>query len=136
MFTSTSDHALYPNPAAFAEIPRASELYIFLGKVVGKAIYEMFLLEPQFSRVFLNRVLGRINEAPLHLIEAVSDLFRSLKNAIKMPCSLKSGCQEVLYRHMPMPKVDDISSLDKELHRNMLQIKEPRWRFKHPKQTE
>ena len=28
-----------------------------------QAIYEMFLLEPQFSRVFLNRLLGRINEA-------------------------------------------------------------------------
>lgn len=60
----------------------AADLYIFLGKVVGKAIYEMFLLEPQFSRVFLNRLLGRINE------------------------------------------VDDIASLDRELHRNMLQIKE------------
>jgi ubiquitin-protein ligase E3 C len=53
-----------------------------LGKVVGKAIYEMFLLEPQFCRVFLNRLLGRINE------------------------------------------VDDVAALDRELHRNMLRIKE------------
>lgn len=30
--------------------------------LVMEAIYEMFLLEPQFSRVFLNRLLGRINE--------------------------------------------------------------------------
>ena len=30
-----------------------------LVQVVGKAIYEMMLLEPQFSRAFLNRVLCR-----------------------------------------------------------------------------
>ncbi|CAJ1421455.1 unnamed protein product [Effrenium voratum] len=82
LFSATSDHALYPSTSAFAKFPQAADLYTFLGKVVGKAIYEMFLLEPQFSRVFLNRLLGRINE------------------------------------------VDDIAALDRELHRNMLQIKE------------
>jgi len=82
LFSATSDHALYPSTAALTQVSHATDLYIFLGKVVGKAIYEMFLLEPQFSRVFLNRLLGRINE------------------------------------------VDDIASLDKEVHRNMLQIKE------------
>lgn len=82
LFTATSDHALYPSPSSLTQVSHAADLYIFLGKVVGKAIYEMFLLEPQFSRVFLNRLLGRINE------------------------------------------VDDIASLDRELHRNMLQIKE------------
>lgn len=82
LFRATESHSLYPSSEAFTQFPQAADLYIFLGKVVGKAIYEMILLEPQFSRVFLNRVLGRINE------------------------------------------VDDIASLDKELHRNMLQIKE------------
>ncbi|CAE7240841.1 UPL7 [Symbiodinium pilosum] len=82
LFSATSDHTLYPATSAFAKYRQAADLYTFLGKVVGKAIYEMFLLEPQFSRVFLNRLLGRVNE------------------------------------------VDDIASLDKELHKNMLQIKE------------
>jgi len=73
---------LYPSINAFHVHEKALELYIFLGKVVGKAIYEMFLLEPQFSRVFLNRLLGRLNE------------------------------------------LDDVAALDRELHRNMLRIKE------------
>jgi len=68
--------------SAFRVHEEAVKLYVFLGKVVGKAIYEMFLLEPQFSRVFLNRLLGRLNE------------------------------------------VDDVAALDRELHRNMLRIKE------------
>mmetsp|Transcript_48511 Transcript_48511/g.147079 ORF Transcript_48511/g.147079 Transcript_48511/m.147079 type:complete len:588 (-) Transcript_48511:267-2030(-) len=82
MFTATSDQTLYPSVSAFRTHEKAVELYVFLGKVVGKAIYEMFLLEPQFSRVFLNRLLGRTNE------------------------------------------VDDVAALDRELHRNMLRIKE------------
>jgi len=82
LFSATDDQALFPAVGAFKVHTQAIELYVFLGKVVGKAIYEMFLLEPQFSRVFLNRLLGRINE------------------------------------------VDDIAALDRELHRNMIKLKE------------
>jgi len=82
LFCATSDQTLYPATTAFSSHRNAADLFAFLGKVVGKAIYEMFLLEPQFSSVFVNRLLGRINE------------------------------------------VDDVAALDKELHRNMLQIKE------------
>jgi len=62
LFAATDDGTLYPSPAAFRVHPNAAELYRFVGKVVGKAVYEMLLLEPQFSRVFLNRILGMTNE--------------------------------------------------------------------------
>jgi ubiquitin-protein ligase E3 C len=62
LFSVTDDQTLYPSPSAFRAHPNAAELYRFMGKVVGKAIYEMFLLEAQFSRVFLNRILGHTNE--------------------------------------------------------------------------
>jgi len=62
LFTTTDDQTLYPSPSAFRAHPNAEELYRFMGKVIGKAIYEMFLLEAQFSRVFLNRILGHTNE--------------------------------------------------------------------------
>lgn len=62
LFAVTDEQSLYPSPSAFRAHPNAAELYRFLGKVVGKAIYERFLLEAQFSRVFLNRILGRTNE--------------------------------------------------------------------------
>jgi len=82
LFAATCDQTLYPAVSACKTHADALDLYAFLGKVVGKGIYEMFLLEPQFSRVFLNRLLGRVNDA------------------------------------------DDVVFLDKELHRNMLRIKE------------
>lgn len=81
LFSATSDQTLYPAVSQKVAAQSAG-LFAFLGKVVGKAIYEMFLLEAQFSRVFLNRLLGRANE------------------------------------------VDDVAALDKELHKNMLCIKE------------
>eukprot|EP00747_Dinoflagellata_sp_TGD_P060881 gnl/TRDRNA2_/TRDRNA2_152260_c1_seq1.p1 gnl/TRDRNA2_/TRDRNA2_152260_c1~~gnl/TRDRNA2_/TRDRNA2_152260_c1_seq1.p1 ORF type:complete len:524 (-),score=111.89 gnl/TRDRNA2_/TRDRNA2_152260_c1_seq1:179-1546(-) len=63
LFKTTKDQTLTPNPAAFTLVAgNAASLYTFLGKVVGKAIYEMVLLEQQFSRVFLNRLLGHTNE--------------------------------------------------------------------------
>jgi ubiquitin-protein ligase E3 C len=62
LFAVTDEQTLYPSPSAFRAHHNAAELYRFLGKVVGKAVYERFLLEAQFSRVFLNRILGRTNE--------------------------------------------------------------------------
>jgi len=62
LFAITDDQTLYPSPSAFRKHPNAAELYKFMGKVIGKGIYEMFLLEAQFSRVFLNRILGHANE--------------------------------------------------------------------------
>jgi len=62
LFSATPEQTLVPSFEAFGVLGRtASELYTFLGRVVGKAIYEMLLLEPQFCRCFLNRLLGRVN---------------------------------------------------------------------------
>lgn len=73
LFSASSDQTLYPFPGAFAMHENADKLFRFLGKVVGKAIYEMMLLEPQFSRAFLNRVLGRVND-----VEDVASIDRDL----------------------------------------------------------
>jgi len=62
LFAITDDQTLYPSPSAFRAHTNAADLYRFIGKVIGKAIYEMMLLEGQFSRVFLNRILGQTNE--------------------------------------------------------------------------
>ena len=32
----------------------------FLGRVLAKAVFEDILVEPQFSQVFLNKLLGRV----------------------------------------------------------------------------
>ena len=37
------------------------EVMEFLGRILGKAVYENVLVEPRFSRVFLKKMLGRSN---------------------------------------------------------------------------
>lgn len=72
LFKATSEQTLVPS-AKSVGVHGASEKYEFLGKVVGKAIYEMMLVEQQFSGVFLNKLLGRTNE-----VDDVSTLDREL----------------------------------------------------------
>lgn len=56
--TSTSDRLLVPNTAArFLE--NGTQMIEFLGKVVGKALYEGILLDYSFSHVFIQKLLGR-----------------------------------------------------------------------------
>ncbi|CAD7965272.1 unnamed protein product [Amoebophrya sp. A25] len=66
LFRETGERKLAPRPLREATLVYDSEnmalqMFYFLGKVVGKAIYENCLLEPQFSRTFLNLLLNRPN---------------------------------------------------------------------------
>lgn len=56
--TATSDRLLIPNTAArFQE--NGIQMIEFLGRVVGKALYEGILLDYSFSHVFVQKLLGR-----------------------------------------------------------------------------
>ncbi len=41
LFKATSDNRLYPNPAAQALVPNALAYFEFLGRMLGKAMYEV-----------------------------------------------------------------------------------------------
>ncbi|KAK3010125.1 hypothetical protein RJ639_010724 [Escallonia herrerae] len=56
--TSTSDRLLIPNTAARV-IENGAQMIEFLGRVVGKALYEGILLDYSFSHVFVQKLLGR-----------------------------------------------------------------------------
>ncbi|KAI9153180.1 hypothetical protein LWI28_007303 [Acer negundo] len=56
--TSTSDRLLIPNAAA-RYLENGFQMFEFLGRVVGKALYEGILLDYAFSHVFVQKLLGR-----------------------------------------------------------------------------
>ncbi|CAF2360541.1 unnamed protein product [Rotaria sp. Silwood2] len=59
LFKLTSDGYLYPNPnVAFIEENFGPHFY-FLGRMLGKAIYEKFLAELPFATFFLQKILSR-----------------------------------------------------------------------------
>lgn len=51
---------LFPNPAASMVAEDYLFHFEFLGRVLAKAVFEDILVEPQFSPVFLNKLLGRV----------------------------------------------------------------------------
>jgi len=72
LFTTTSspDQLLYPNPNAYDILittgscrnrTEVDELYTFVGRILGKAIFENITILPQFSSFFLAFTSGKYN---------------------------------------------------------------------------
>lgn len=68
--TNTSDRLLYPNPNAYSILimsgscqsaTEVDELYSFVGRILGKAIYENITVDPQFTHFFLSYINGKYN---------------------------------------------------------------------------
>lgn len=62
-FKSTKDQLLYPNPSAnviFANLPEGFEVhYEFLGRILGKAIFEKIMVELPLATFFMAKLLAR-----------------------------------------------------------------------------
>jgi ubiquitin-protein ligase E3 B len=78
--TATEEGLLFPHAAA-GSLGHGLQMLEFLGRVVGKALYEGILLEYSFSPLFVSKLLGRYSF------------------------------------------LDELSSLDAELHRNLVYLK-------------
>lgn len=79
LFSSTSENLLYPNPAASLLYPGHGELealYCFLGRVLGKALFENITIQSQFAHFFLAFMSGRYNF--MNLINDLSTLDQEL----------------------------------------------------------
>ena len=61
IFKQTENGLLYPNPNSNLISGNHLEHFAFLGRILGKAVFEGILVEPQFAPFFLNKVLGRTN---------------------------------------------------------------------------
>jgi hypothetical protein len=81
---TSRDGSLYPSPLASSALGEdgALELLQLAGALLGKALYENFLIQVPFATFFIGRLLGN------------------------------------------MPSVDDLESLDPQLYRNLLQLKQ------------
>ncbi|GIL56261.1 hypothetical protein Vafri_11597 [Volvox africanus] len=77
MFASNSAHQMYPNPAAMRVVDDAPRLMAFLGRMLGKAMYENILLELPLAGFFLKKFRGTrcdLNDLPT----LDPELYRSL----------------------------------------------------------
>ena len=61
LFKETDQRHLYPNPSSVSSSSKHISHFEFLGRVLGKAMYEGILIEPRFALHFLNKLLGNQN---------------------------------------------------------------------------
>ncbi|GAB1605249.1 ubiquitin-protein ligase E3C-like [Argonauta hians] len=79
-FKCTNDKLLYPNPQAPALFENYTDHYYFLGRMLGKALYENLLVELPFAQFFLSKILNRygIDLDIHHLASLDSEMYRNL----------------------------------------------------------
>ncbi|ETV85916.1 hypothetical protein, variant [Aphanomyces astaci] len=58
---SDVDHLLFPNPSSSLIHSNDVLLFEFLGRILGKALFENIVVQPKFSRFFLTKLLGNHN---------------------------------------------------------------------------
>ncbi|KAH7467190.1 E3 ubiquitin-protein ligase UPL6 [Phytophthora ramorum] len=71
LFLTTQDQLLYPNPnSASDHFSRESDhltMFQFVGRILGKALYEGIVVQPKFAHFFLSKLLhsfNQLNELP------------------------------------------------------------------------
>lgn len=83
LWRATEQQEIYPNPARYARQSEQLQWYGFLGRVLGKALYEGILVDVRFASFFLSKWLGA-RRGLTHLDDLASldsfdsDLYRGL----------------------------------------------------------
>ncbi|KAA8580679.1 hypothetical protein FQN60_013637 [Etheostoma spectabile] len=79
-FKTTNESLLYPNPAAEMLIGDSfTRHYYFLGRILGKALYENMLVELPFASFFLSKLLGTSAEVDIHHLASLDpEMYRNL----------------------------------------------------------
>lgn len=77
LFKETADHLLYPNPASHMVHDEHLPYFEFLGKILGKAMFEGILVDIPFATFFLSKLKDKHNY--LHDLPSLDpELYRSL----------------------------------------------------------
>lgn len=77
LFKETSDHLLYPNPASHMAYEDHLQYFEFLGKILGKAMFEGILVDIPFATFFLSKLRNKYNY--MHDLPSLDpELYRSL----------------------------------------------------------
>ncbi|XP_041737018.1 ubiquitin-protein ligase E3C [Coregonus clupeaformis] len=79
-FKTTNDGLLYPSPTAQMLVGDSfARHYYFLGRILGKALYENMLVELPFASFFLSKLLGTSADVDIHHLASLDpEMYRNL----------------------------------------------------------
>ncbi|KAK9869663.1 hypothetical protein WA026_003411 [Henosepilachna vigintioctopunctata] len=76
-FLMTADNTLYPNPNVHLIVENFVEHYFFIGRLIGKALFENILVDLPLAEFFLAKLL--VDRAPAHYLKSLDPvLYRNL----------------------------------------------------------
>ena len=71
LFSSTSEERLYPSPTSHIT-DNHLDLFEFVGKMIGKAVYEGIVVDVPFASFFLTQILGHDHNAMYSYLDEMS----------------------------------------------------------------
>ncbi|XP_053953926.1 ubiquitin-protein ligase E3B [Anastrepha ludens] len=81
LFKTTSDQRLYPSPISYVQ-DNHLQLFEFVGRMLGKAVYEGIVVDVPFASFFLSQLLGQTHQALYSCMDELpsldNELYRSL----------------------------------------------------------
>ncbi|BFF99140.1 ubiquitin-protein ligase E3B [Drosophila madeirensis] len=81
LFKTTSDQRLYPSPISYVQDNHLL-LFEFVGRMLGKAVYEGIVVDVPFASFFLSQLLGQTQQALYSCMDELpsldAELYRSL----------------------------------------------------------
>ncbi|KAH8253412.1 hypothetical protein KR032_005476 [Drosophila birchii] len=78
-FMVTTDNKLYPNPNVQDICEEYEKHYYFIGRILGKAIYENLLVELPLAEFFLTKLAGKYSDVDIHQLASLDpELYRNL----------------------------------------------------------
>ncbi|XP_066544136.1 ubiquitin-protein ligase E3C [Amia ocellicauda] len=79
-FKTTNEGLLYPSPTAQMLVGDSfTRHYYFLGRILGKALYENMLVELPFASFFLSKMLGTSADVDIHHLASLDpEMYRNL----------------------------------------------------------
>uniref|UniRef100_T1PGI9 Ubiquitin-protein ligase E3C n=1 Tax=Musca domestica TaxID=7370 RepID=T1PGI9_MUSDO len=78
-FMVTTDNKLYPNPTVSDLVPDFEKHYYFIGRILGKAIYENLLVELPLAEFFLTKLAGKYADVDIHQLASLDpELYKNL----------------------------------------------------------
>lgn len=82
LFKTTADNRLYPSPISYINDSNHLHLFEFVGRMLGKAVYEGILVDVPFASFFLSLVLGQTQQAFYSCIDELPSLDKELYKSL------------------------------------------------------
>lgn len=70
-FMITKDNMLYPNPSVGKIVEDYQRHYYFIGRILGKALYENLLVELPLAEFFLSKLAGKHSDVDIHQLASL-----------------------------------------------------------------